>query len=298
MGKLTTEFPHPIRDPALRGCYGGGSSGGGGGTQTTVQQADPWSGAQPTIKAGLQALGGTDPMATARQAFPQALAGTPRTFFPGQTVAPFAPETEQALGYQAELARSMPGAWQAGANQQLGTIGGEYLPGMPQSNPYAQAVSDAVASEVLPAVQSRFVAGNRSGSPGMAEAMARGMTRGLAPYQFGQYQQERQMQEAATRGLPQYLQAGFIPSQALAEVGGARENLAQSLINEEVQRHQFAQTEPWERAMALINAGYGAPGGMSTGTTTSNMRRQGLGIGGILGGAASLAGLGGLLGVF
>ena len=70
-------------------------AGGSKGTQTTIQQSDPWSKQQPhleTIFAEAQRL--------YQQPGPH--------YFPGETIAPFAPETELALGAQA--ARAMSGS--------------------------------------------------------------------------------------------------------------------------------------------------------------------------------------------
>src|SRR5690606_177212 len=77
--------PH---DLAPRGCFKGG--GGGGGTQQVVQKSDPWAGQQPYL---------TEIFARAQQ-----LASTPQTYFPGQTFAGLAPETEAALQMQADRA--------------------------------------------------------------------------------------------------------------------------------------------------------------------------------------------------
>ena len=91
---------------------------GGGGTQTTVQQADPWSGQQPYL---------TDLFANARGLHDQG----PREFFPGPMVAPFSPQSQ--LGMDMITARAL------GGSPQQDAFGG-YLAqqlGQPNINPAA-----------------------------------------------------------------------------------------------------------------------------------------------------------------
>lgn len=496
----TLDLGHLDREDYFRWSYKGGGGGGGSQSTQTIQKADPWSGAQPTIRAALQALGGTDPVGSVGGWFPSPLAGTPRSFFPGSTVAPFSPETQAALGMGSNAALMMGPQWQLGNRLMSQTMGGAYLPGFAQAqvpqgmhfqtglginpatgkpivptapgppvsdmttgtqtgmtipgvgdlpsdivqriqgdqtpwegfdlptettttrtipgtpgtagqrrpvsaddvrreglpdvsqglatglywgNPNADwlwyedpgtpatpertesvttpgasaedisglldtspefrqavadrynlvnergerlgqgtppvggfppqpplpgpavptvnpadIVTDSVASQVLPAVQSRFTAGNRSGSPAMAEAMARGMARGIAPYQYGLYDQERQRQMQSLALTPQQLQAGMIGPGAMGQVGGAYDDQAQRLINESIARHDFRQTEPWERAGALLSAGYGAPGGSSFAETTGRMSSpRGNPLGSILGLGMMGAGLFGFPGL-
>ena len=92
-------------------------SGGGGGT--TVQKADPWVGQQPYLQ---------DMFAQAQNMFQQ---GYGQEYYPGQTVAPFSPQTQMALDLQTQ--RAMGGSPQQAAM-------GRYITGtlqQPTVNPYA-----------------------------------------------------------------------------------------------------------------------------------------------------------------
>ncbi|HLB80611.1 MAG TPA: hypothetical protein VJJ77_08905, partial [Dongiaceae bacterium] len=70
-------------------------AGGSRGSTTTVQQADPWAGQQPFL---------ADIFSEAQRLYdaPGPL------YFPGPTVAPFAPETQAAL--RAQAARATAGS--------------------------------------------------------------------------------------------------------------------------------------------------------------------------------------------
>ena len=85
----------------------------GGGSQTTTQKSEPWPPAQPYIQHGVEEAawlyGSSGPQ-----------------YYPGQTVAPFAPETELAMNAQA--ARGLGGSpLNAAAGGYLqNVLGGQY----------------------------------------------------------------------------------------------------------------------------------------------------------------------------
>ena len=75
------------------------SGGGSGGGTNTVQKSDPWSGQQPYLTGS----GGNPGL------FPEAAnlySNNPLEFYPGQTYAGMAPETEMALAAQSNRAIS------------------------------------------------------------------------------------------------------------------------------------------------------------------------------------------------
>src|SRR5262249_33123135 len=67
---------------------GGGKGGSDGGTTTTVQKSEPWTEQKPFLTYGFN------------QAKNNYLTQQPQ-YFPGETVAPFSPETQQALSLEA-----------------------------------------------------------------------------------------------------------------------------------------------------------------------------------------------------
>lgn len=259
---------------------------GGGGKQETVQRTEPPAYVQPFLEAGLRGFD-PDPRSSTPESygFPAGgLMSSPLTFYPGSTVAPFSPETEAALsGMTQQAMAGAPSVDAARMNLTATGLGG-YL-----NNPALPGVYDAVASEVIPAVQGGYGMAGRTGmSPGAIEAMSRGISRGVAPAALGDYRSGREEMIRAAALAPQAEQAAYMPSGMLSQVGAQRENLAQQQINEEIARHEFTQQEPWQRLMQFIGASYGAPGGSSTSEIRDRPRfgvtdalGLGLGLGGL-----------------
>lgn len=247
------------------------SSGGGGTTRTeTVSNSEPWKGVQPFYKKGFAEA-------------EENVLNRPLEFFPGQTVEPFAPETEQALQLQTQRATGGDPNFQAGQQQLQQTLGGDFLNA---GNPWMDMVSNRVGGDVRRQVDSRFAgAGRNMGSPGHVEALARGTAEGMAPYQFAAYEGERARQMGLIPQAQQFGNQPYTDAAALGQVGGARESLGQEQTAENVARHTFEQLEPSQRIgqfMQLLGGGYG-------GQTTSFGSSSG---GGGLGTAGDAIGLG------
>ncbi len=243
-------------------------SDGGGGQEVT---SDPWSGVQPYLY---------DLFGRARRE----IADYPREFYPESTVTPFAPETEASL--DAMTGRAMRGsALNPMAQQQVAqTLGGEYLAGGEGFDAYA----DAVTSAVRPAIESQFASAGRSGSPLMAEALGRGVSRGMAPL----YDAERSRMMAASSMAPQLAREDYYDIDRLGGVGARREDLYSRQLGDQIRRWDFAMNEPYGR---LQQYGSLLQGGLPFGSQTSSQGGKGAGqtaMGG-LGAAASIAGLGG-----
>jgi hypothetical protein len=269
-------------DMAPRGCFKGG--GGGGGTQQVVQQSDPWAGQQPYL---------SEIFARA-----QALSNSPQTFFPGQTFAGLSPEGEMAL--QMQTRRAMAGSPLTGAAQGelTRTLSGAYLD--PTVNPAFQKAAGDIQSRLA----GMYSAAGRYGSG----AMANQANEALASLAAQTYSQERDNMLRGMMFAPQLAQQDYFDVAKLAEVGTAREDLMQQAINEAMARHDFAQSEPWQRLALYHQLIQGNYGGQSTSTTTTTPRRS-LGADILDGAAAGLgmlfppagwagAGIGGLLSLF
>lgn len=196
-----------------------GGSSGGSQTTTTVQKADPWSGVQPGL-ANLYSRAGN-----------WMNSSTPN-YYPGATIAPVAPETEQSLNAQAMRARTGNPVINQAQGELTSTIGGDYLGNTPASylyapsatgemlnaNPYLDRMYDRAANRVgrqfqdivNPAIASRYGMAGRTGSG--AEMQAYGQAQrelgdtleNLATNVYGgNYAQERALQNQAIAGIGQ-----------------------------------------------------------------------------------------------
>ena len=252
-------------------------SSGGGGKQETETSSEPWKGIQPYL----------------RQAYRSAernILRDPQEFFPGQTYVGFSPETEQALTAQTARAGANPLLGQA-QDYTSSVLGGDFL----GSNPYMDQLSDSVLSSVMPQVSSQFGgASGRFGSPAMAEALGRGVSRGMAPFMFQEYGNERARQQQAAQMAPGMAQADYFDIAQLANVGAAREGLERQALQDEISRFNFGQQEPITRLQNFMGIlGGSAPLIAGSGTTQmqqpgpqTNPLLMGLGAATTLGGAA------------
>lgn len=186
----------------------------------------------------------------------------PFQFFPGQTYADLSPYTEQAL--QGTASRATAGSPIVGQAQDYtgDVLSGQYLD--PTSNPFFAGVSDAVLSEVMPAVNQQFAAAGRGGtSPLAAEAMGRGVSRGLAPFLAGEYGRERGIMEGAAARAPGLAEYDYADLNRLLGVGGAYQTQEQLGIDEARARHEFEQQEEQQR-LAALGGVYSGAGSVST----------------------------------
>ena len=164
------------------------------------------------------------------------------------------------------------------------TLAGGYL------DPAASPAFQKAARDIQARIGGMYAAAGRYGSGAMANQANEALST-LAAQTYGQ---ER---ENMMRGLlfaPQLAQQDYFDVAKLAEVGGAREDLQQQLIDEAVARHNFAQTEPWQRLALYNQLIQGNYGGQSS-TTTTTMPRRAVGSG-LLDGATSGASLGMMFG--
>ncbi len=228
----------------------------GGGTTTSQTDTAPWSVQQPYLETGFQRA-------------EQDVLNRPLEYFPGSTVVPYAPETEAALGAQTQRA-SQGSPLLSGAQDYTGDVlAGKYLD--PSSNPFLAGVSDAVMSVVQPQVAGTFARAGRTGSsPGAAEALGRGVSRGMAPYLFGEYGRERGMMESAAGRAPGLAREDYYDIGQLRGVGAARELKSEETKADEVARWNFGQREPTDRIAQYMNLIQGNYGGTSTGSQTAS----------------------------
>jgi hypothetical protein len=236
-----------------------GSGGGGTTTTNTIQRSDPWSGQVPYLQDAFSEARrlyyGTNPQTVNGMQIPDPNA-TPQ-YFPGSTVAPLSPETEQALQLQTGRALAGSPAVDAAQAEAQRTLSGDYLAA---GNPYLSQVAQSVGDAVRPQVDSRFVASGRYGSPGYAEATARALADAIAPYAFQNYTAERTNMERTASDAPALAQADYTDISALGDVGARRQAQAQALLQDEVNRWNFNQNRDAARLaqyLAMIQGNYG-----------------------------------------
>jgi hypothetical protein len=263
------------------------------------------------------------------------------SLFPGQMFVSPSQQTEQALATQEALAtQASPFLDQAGqsylsAMGGLGQIaGGSFLGGSPFLNQTIQAATRPLLQQfeqtTLPGIQSAFSKAGRYGSGAQermigsaTEATGRAIGDISSQIAAADFARERQlMQQAlgqqigAAQVAPQFFSQQFLPSQQLAQIGAARESIAQQPLQEAINRFQFQQQLPFQQLQSFLSGVYGTPLASSQFQNIPQAQRNvgagalggaalgaGIGrmIGGDLGGFSSTAigaGLGGLLGGF
>jgi len=203
-----------------------------------------------------------------------------REFFPGSTVIPFAPETQAAMDLQKGL-----GFAQTGQSPLLdiasGSMGGFASGVMPtaysQLTPQADFLSgvrQSIGQDVMGDIATRFGSMGRTGtSPGATAAATRAFTDAYAPFALSQAEAERRAeQEAIENQIGRQLTAaqGLSGLQSdidtrtesgidrIFDVGARQEDLAARNLQEQIDRFQFAQTNPFDRLSAFSQLPFAA----------------------------------------
>lgn len=231
---------------------------GGGGGSTTTQHVDmgPWEDQQPFLRFGFD---------QARDLYDS---GMP-AYYPGATVAPFSPETADALRLQRERALAGSPLTEAAQGMLAGTIRGD---GLAAGNPYLQGAMDAVAHQVVPRVAAQFEGSGRYGSGLHAGATAQALTDAAADMAYRNYADERARQLQAAQAAPQLAAADYADIAQLGQVGAMRDQQAQAVLDAGVKRWDAEQAAGWDRLakyMAAIGGNYG-----QSGTTTETTRTR------------------------
>lgn len=229
----------------------------------------------------------------------------PFEYYPDSTVVPFSPQSEQALAMTEQRALQGNPLLGVGQGAMMDSASGAYL----NSNPYFdRAVSNAL-DPVQQRVNSMFAGSGRLGSGANTEVMTRELGNVAANMYANNYENERTRQMAAAAMAPQMAAADYDDYGRLAGVGAAREGMAQAQLQDEVNRFNFNQTRDYDalaRYMGLVGGGYGTssqsqPVFSNSAANFLGGAASGAGIGNMIGGgtgAAIGAGLGGLLGMF
>ena len=213
-------------------------------TTTNTQQTGPWAPQQQYL---------TDIFAKAQNLYNT---GQPQ-YYPGSTVSPTTPNTQQSWSDIVNLANSgspLLGAANAGA---LNTINGDYLNA---GNPYLSALTQSNLDHVQPSVAGQFERSGRFGSNAYSSADSYALANALAPQVFGNYQNERGLQQQATNLAPSLNQANYLAPSMLQQVGSAQQAQGQAQLSDLVNQFNFNQNEPanWlQQYLALVTGNYG-----------------------------------------
>ena len=212
------------------------------------------------------------------------LTGPQPTFFPGQTYVTPSEQTLAALQQQEQAATAASPVLQAAQEayqRSLGQVGQTAAGGFLGGSPYREQLIAAATrpltqqfeSQIVPGISSLFSRAGRYGSGAMERAL------GTATESYGRalgdvastvaaqdYARERQLQQQAqiaqsalAQAAPSFFQASFLPSQALAQVGAAREQIAAQPLQEQMQRFQFGQQLPFQQLQGFLSSVYGNP---------------------------------------
>lgn len=241
----------------------------GGGNPTTVQKADPWEGAIPYLRSGLEDA--------------QTLYATQRPeYYQGSTVADFTPGTEMSLNAMA--GRAMMGNPLLPAAQQsaMRTLEGDYLSGDDFMRAYGNDITDAVSSQ--------FAKAGRFGSGYHAKTAADQL--GSKALQL--YDAERGRQQQAMQMAPALAQADYADIDRLRAAFAPYDQLNQAKLSDDVARWDFYQNRDQQALQNYMNMALaaGGQGQASTATTPSSSG----GAAGAMGGAMAGAQLGSMFG--
>lgn len=196
-------------------------------SENKTQQTDPWAPAQPSVQRGLSAA---NDVFTQRQN---------QQFFPGQTYADFAPETEQALTGMTNRAQAGSPLVKSAQGMVGDTLNGNYLSA---GNPYFSQMSDRITSEVLPSITSQWAkAGRGTGNSQVVEAASRGLGDSIGQLAYQNYGQERSNQMNAATMAPTLANQDYADMDRLLGVGQMRQDQSQRGIDEQMARYQFEQ---------------------------------------------------------
>jgi hypothetical protein len=250
----------------------------GGSGQSQTQTTEPPSWAKPYL---VGSGGHVGVLPTAEQQF---LSSKP-SYFPGSTVAGFAPEQVQGMEMGSNRATMGSPLNAASGAETLKTLGGDYLG---QENPYLDSIRQRGLVDASKAA-GQFAGYGRSGSPLMQGTVAEAYTNATAPYFFNAYENERGRIGDAAHFAPTLAAEDYRDIDYLRGIGNQRQQQGQSELTDEVNRWNFDQTidqqklQQYNDLIRGATSGYGVVGQSTPGPGAA---QQGLGA---LAGLASTA---------
>jgi hypothetical protein len=266
-----------------------GKNSGGEQAQTTTQE--PWSGVQPYMR-DIYSKGA---------AYLDSPMGQP---YPYAQTAGISPEMETALQMQTQ--RAIGGSPLVGqAQQQMGNImGGKFLGANPYLDPTFERMAGKVGEQyqdiIAPSIASQMGLAGRTGSGAHQQALERSQGRlgetlsGLATDVYGgDYGRERENMMRAMSMAPGMAQQDYGDISKLMGVGGAREAYKGQEIQDAMGMYGAQQNLPMEKLQQFSGL---LGGGQGFGTQTQTQPQYSNSLTGMMGGAATGAGLASALG--
>jgi hypothetical protein len=261
------------------------SGGGSSQPSTTTQTSEPPAYIRPYLEYGAQ-----QSRALYERGGPQ--------YYPGNTVVPFAPQTEQALGLAQQRATSGSPVNQAAQNYATRTLNATPTSQFGNAqNPYLDALFNRGADQVQNRIQSGFAGSGRdieAGRPVAAQELndlATGIYGGAYENERNRQFEDLQSQQARQLGLaglaPSLANQDYVDINALQGVGGQVEDLAGRLMEDQAARWDFSQNAPQVNLdNYLARIGNSFSGQSVTSQTPTYRNRTSGALGGALGGAS------------
>jgi len=247
-------------------------------TTTSTTNTTPWSAQQPYLTDIFQQG--------------QNLAQTnPITPYTGETVAPFSPAQNQAMSMTQNLVnQGGPQITQDATSSLTPFLNGSYLSA---NNPYFQQMAATTAANVLPQINSQFA--NSGGQGGLqARAQGQGLGDAIGNLAYQNYNQGMSNMLGAQAYAPALGQQPYTNIAALSDVGAAQQGQQQQLTNEQIQKFQAGQQDPWQTLGLYQGAVSGNYGGTTTGSNSQTIASPNP-LTQILGGLTAGAGIAGSL---
>jgi hypothetical protein len=201
-----------------------------------------------------------------------------------QNVADFTQNQIAAMNNIGALTQGTQGVANTGLNEAAATLSGQYL--NPDTNPYLQAtydkaarsVTDQYSNAIAPSLMASAQKSGNFGGSAMDEALAQsryGLGENLGNLATsiygGNYQQERGNQLQTLQGLPNTLNAGYIPQNQLLGIGSLQQQQNQSQLDTDYMNALGRSQYPFE----LLSGFGGALGQAGMGSGESKVKTSG-----------------------
>lgn len=259
--------------------------GAGGQSQTSSSSSAPWSAQQPYLQYGFS---------EAQRQYENG----PAAYYPGQTYTNMSDPTVAGLGMQTAIAANGNPVVNNAAGMAADTTAGRYLD--PASNPWLSQTYQAASGQLskdfnentLPGLAGMFGGDAGNSSLALAAGSAAGdLTRAqqnLATSIYGgNYSQERQNQLTAAGMSPQLREAQYGDASKLQQAGAAYENQAGKVLQDDINRWNYAQNAPQAALQDYMSMISGNLGSTTTSRTSGSSTGSALNTG--LGAAATIA---------
>jgi hypothetical protein len=195
--------------------------------------------------------------------------------YPGQTVAPTSPETQQAWAGTAQRATAGSPLNQASGSYLMNVLRPEYLT---SDSPGLQSVID----QSRQGVNAQFAMGGRT----FSGAHAGGLGASEGALRYTDFARKAQEQQAASQFAPQLAREDYFDLGQLGQVGSQREAAMQDQINADINRYNALQNAPINELALYQQLIGGNLGGKTSATQPVN---NGNATAGIVGGLGQVA---------